>query len=99
MLAERFAPLKHMESFTNEMFNRIIAFQEKEHAAWNTELDYGKRIEGLPLHNLIFSNPDRDPENFGPTIAPYYPLREEMEKLAAYSKQVADDPKGYDWFP
>lgn len=99
MLADRFAPLKNMEDFTNEMFNRIIAFQEKEHAAWNEKLDYAKRIEGLPLHYLIFSNPDRDPSNFGPTIAPYYPLREEMQKIAAYAKQVSALPKGLDWYP
>lgn len=99
MLAERFAPLKNMEDFTNEMFNRIIAFQEKEHAAWNTDLDYGKRIEGLPLHNLIFSNPDRDPATYGPTVAPYYPLRQEMQKIAAYAKQVSAIPKGLDWYP
>ena len=99
MLADRFAPLKQMEDFTNEMFNRIIAFQEKEHAAWNPELDYSKRIEGLPLHNLIFSNPDRDPATFGPTVAPYYPLREEMLKIAAYAKQVSALPKGVDWYP
>ena len=99
MLADRFAPLKNIESFTNEMFNRIIAFQEKEHAAWNSELDFTARIKGLPLHNLIFSNPDRDPMQYGPTIAPYYPLREEMVKLAAYITQVASQPLIYDWYP
>jgi len=99
MLAQRFAPLKNMEKFTDEMFNRVIAFQEKEHSAWNTELEFAKRIEGLPLHNLVFSNPDRDPQKFGPTVAPYYPLREEMEKMAAYTKQLSDNPTGYDWYP
>ncbi|WP_455375810.1 hypothetical protein [Kaarinaea lacus] len=99
MLSERFAPLKNMEQFTDEMFNRIIAFQEKEHAAWNSDMDFAKRIAGLPLHYLIFSNPDRDPTKYGPTIAPYYPLREEMQKIAAYAKQVSGEPKGIDWYP
>ncbi|HEY5602432.1 MAG TPA: hypothetical protein VIM41_04940 [Gammaproteobacteria bacterium] len=99
MLADKFAPLKNMEPFTKDMFNRIIAFQEKDHAAWNETLDFAARIRGLPLHNLIFSNPDRDPKQFGPTVAPYYPLREEMQKLAAYARQAAANPAAYDWFP
>lgn len=99
MLSDRFAPLKNMEKFTDEMFNRIIAFQEKEHAAWNSELEFSKRIAGLPLHYLVFSNPDRDPTKFGPTIAPYYPLREEMQKIASYANQVSSKPEGIDWFP
>lgn len=99
MLADRFAPLKNMESFTNDMFNRIIAFQEKDHPAWNPELDFAARIQGLPLHNLIFSNPDRDPAQYGPTVAPYYPLRADMQKLAAYARQVSSAPVVYDWFP
>ena len=88
-----------METFTNEMFNRIIAFQEKEHAAWNQQLDFATRIEGLPLHNLIFSNPDRDPEKYGPTVAAYYPLHEEMYKLAAYASQISQQPVVIDWYP
>ncbi|WP_455365305.1 hypothetical protein [Kaarinaea lacus] len=99
MLTDKFAPLKNMETFTNDMFNRIIAFQEKDHSAWNTTLDFAARIQGLPLHNLVFSNPDRDPTLYGPTIAAYYPLREEMQKLAAYAKQIAAAPLAYDWFP
>jgi hypothetical protein len=99
MLTDKFAPLKNMDSFTNEMFNRIIAFQEKEHPAWNDALDFDARITGLPLHNLIFSNPDRDPKLFGPTVAAYYPLREEMQKLAAYARQLSATPRVYDWFP
>ena len=99
MLADRFAPLKNMESFTNDMFNRIISFQEKDHPAWNPALDFASRIQGIPLHNLIFSNPDRDPAQYGPTIAPYYPLRHEMQKLAAYARQVSQNPVVYDWFP
>lgn len=99
MLSDRFAALKNMEKFTDEMFNRIIAFQEKEHPAWNSEQEFSKRIAGLPLHYLVFSNPDRDPTKFGPTIAPYYPLREEMQKIASYAKQITSNPEGIDWFP
>lgn len=99
MLADKFAPLKNMEQFTNDMFNRIIAFQEKDHPAWNENLAFSDRIQGLPLHNLIFSNPDRDPNLYGPTIAAYYPIREEMQKLARYAKQVSNNPVVYDWYP
>jgi hypothetical protein len=99
MLADRFAPLKNMERFTNDMFNRIIAFQEKDHPAWNSELDFASRIGGLPLHNLIFSNPDRDPAHYGPTVAPYYPLRRDMQKLAGYARQLSATPVVYDWYP
>ncbi len=99
MLADRFSALKNMEQFTNDMFNRIISFQEKDHPAWNESLPFSTRISGLPLHNLIFSNPDRDPTIHGPTIAPYYPQREEMIKLAGYAKQCSSDPVVYDWFP
>ncbi|KPJ95399.1 MAG: hypothetical protein AMJ55_03880 [Gammaproteobacteria bacterium SG8_15] len=99
MLTDKFAPLKNMDPFTNDMFNRVIAFQEKDHPAWNTALDFATRIQGLPLHNLIFSNPDRDPTKYGPTVAAYYPLREEMQKLAAYAKQLSANPLVYDWYP
>ena len=99
MLADKFAPLREMDQFTNDMFNRIIAFQEKDHPAWSEALDFSVRIRGLPLHNLIFSNPDRDPNLFGPSIAAYYPLREEMLRLAHYIKQVSATPVVYDWFP
>jgi len=99
MLENKFEPLKNMASFTDDMFNRIIAFQEKEHAAWNTALDFDQRIQGLPLHNLIFSNPDRDPQKFATTVAPYYPLRAENQKLARYAKQVAPQPGIIDWYP
>ena len=88
-----------MQHFTDEMFNRIIAFQEKEHPAWHSELDFAKRISGLPLHYLVFSNPDRDPAQFGPTVAPYYPLREEMQKIASYTQQLTSEPGGLDWYP
>jgi hypothetical protein len=99
MLADKFAPLKNMEQFTNDMFNRIIAFQEKEHAAWKESMAFSERIKGLPLHNLIFSNPDRDSNVYGPTIAAYYPLREELQKLSNYAKQVSPNPVVYDWYP
>ncbi|NOZ53534.1 MAG: hypothetical protein GXP08_10405 [Gammaproteobacteria bacterium] len=99
MIDNKFEPLKKMAAFTDDMFNRIIAFQEKEHAAWNTTLDFDKRIEGLPLHNLIFSNPDRDPKKFAATVAAFYPLRVENQKLAAYAKQVAQHPVIIDWYP
>ncbi len=84
-----FEPLRDMGTFTEDMFNRIIAFQEKEHPAWNNSLTFEERIKGLPLHNLIFSNPDRDPTVYGPTVAPYFPLREEIQKIAYYIKQVS----------
>jgi len=80
-----FEPLREMGAFTEDMFNRIIAFQEKEHPAWKTDLPFEQRIAGLPLHNLIFSNPDRDPATSGPTVAAFYPLREELQKIAHYA--------------
>lgn len=94
-----FEALREIGTFTEDMFNRIIAFQEKEHPAWNSELPFAQRIQDLPLHNLIFSNPDRDPEKFGPTIAPFYPLREEIGKIAFYVKQLAEQPLLCDLFP
>jgi hypothetical protein len=89
---ERFLPLRDMQSFTDDMFNRTIAFQEKQHAAWDESLPFAERIEGLPLHYLIFSNPDRDPAKLAPTVAPYYPLREELRTLVYLARQVASDP-------
>ena len=98
-----FEPLRKMNSFTEDMFNRIIAFQEKEHPAWDSALPFEERIKGLPLHNLIFSNPDRDPVKFGPTVAAYYPLREEIRKIACYVDQVAQlddsEPSLCDFYP
>ena len=89
---KRFEPLRQMESFSEDMFNRIISFQEKEHAAWNESLPFTERIKGLPLHYLIFSTPDRDPAVYGPTVAHYYPLHEEIQKIAYYTRQVAKQP-------
>jgi hypothetical protein len=87
-----YEPLREMDKFTEDMFNRIIAFQEHEHPAWNTQLPFAERIKGLPLHYLIFSNPDRDPQRFGPTVAAFYPLREELQKIAAYVRQLGAQP-------
>ena len=87
-----FEPLREMEAFSNEMFTRIVSVQQKEHAAWNTALPFAERIKGLPLFNLIFSNPDRNATTTGPTISHYYPLRAEMRKIAHYVRQVAGQP-------
>lgn len=95
----RFAPLREMESFTDDMFNRILSFQEKNHPAWDEEASFADRIKGLPLHNLIFSCPDRDPEEYGPTVAHYYPIREELRVIAHCAKQVAKDPVVVDMHP
>src|SRR3569623_2108112 len=81
-----------MEAYSEDIFNRIIAFLVRQHPAWISELTFTQRIEGLPLHFLVFSAPDRDPAMFGPTVAPFIPLRAEMRKLAAYARQVADQP-------
>ncbi len=96
---DKFEKLRDMEAFGDDMFNRIFAFQQKLHLAWNTELPFAERIQGLPLHYLVFSNPDRDPSLFGPTIAPYYPLRDEIRTLAHYIKQVAQHPVVCDLHP
>lgn len=89
---DKFEKLHTMESFSEDMFNRIFEFQQQLHPAWNTELSFEQRIKNLPLHNLIFSNPDRDPARFGPTITTYYPLRAEMQKIAGYARAVASQP-------
>lgn len=97
--ATNFEPLRDMEAFTKDMFNRVIDFQEKEHYAWNANLAFGARIKDLPLHNLIFSNPDRDPAKYSATVAPYYPLREEIQKIAFYVAQLAKNPVLCDLYP
>ena len=84
--------LRDMGSFTDAMFNRIIAFQERRHSAWNPALPFAERIKDLPLHYLIFSNADRDPARYRHTVAPYYPLRNEMRRIAGYARLVADKP-------
>lgn len=87
-----FEKLRHMEAFSDAMFNRIISIQEKNHPAWDESQPFAERIKGLPLHALIFSNPDRDPAQFASTIAPFYPLRGEMQQIAHCVKQVAENP-------
>jgi hypothetical protein len=87
-----FEALRDMNTFSEEMFNRIIAFQERQHPAWKSELPFAERIAGLPLHYLVFSNPDRDPAEMGPTVSPIIPLRDEMRRIAAYARQVAEAP-------
>jgi hypothetical protein len=87
-----FEKLRDMDAFSDDMFNRLIAFQEKEHPAWNTARPFAERIRGLPLHALIFSNPDRNPATHAHTIAPFYPLRAELRQIAACARQVANDP-------
>jgi len=87
-----FEILRDMESFTQNMFNGIIGFQEKDHPAWISENSFQKRIKNIPLHYLMFSNADRDPKTHGPTIAHYYPLKFEMAKFADYIKQTTKKP-------
>lgn len=96
---EQFEALRNMGPFTDAMFNHIVAFQEKLHPAWNAALPFAERIKNLPLHALMFSNPDRDPALYGPTVAPYYPLREEMATLAYLARQVAAVPVVLDAHP
>lgn len=91
-----FEPLKKMNSFTEDMFNRIIAFQEKEHPAWIAQLPFEQRIKELPLHYLMFSNGDRDPGIYASTVLPYYPLHHEMLDLVHYMRQVSLQPKVLD---
>ncbi len=86
-----FEILRNMESFTQEMFNNIIAFQEKDHPAWDESLSFEQRIAKLPLHYLLFSNADRNPETHGPTVAHFYPLRREMRLIAHYLDQLGND--------
>lgn len=87
-----FEALHNMEAFSDAMFNRIIAFQERQHPAWNNSLTFAERIKDLPLHYLVFSNPDRDPARFGPTVSPIIPLRDEMRRIATYIRQVSTEP-------
>lgn len=87
-----FEALRDMNTFSEEMFNRIIEFQERQHPAWKSELPFAERIASLPLHYLVFSNPDRDPAKMGPTVSSIIPLRDEMRRIAAYARQVAKAP-------
>jgi hypothetical protein len=96
MMPERFSKLRDMESFTDGLMDRLFAFQEKRHPAWDESQPFTTRMANLSLHNLIFSNPDRDPQQFGPTIAHYYPLREENRALVHYIRHVAEDAQVLD---
>lgn len=91
-LPPEFDKLRQLAAFSEEMFNRIIAFQERLHPAWDPARPFAERIRELPLHALVFSNPDRDPARFAHTVAPFYPLRAELRQIAQCARQVADDP-------
>lgn len=93
----KFEKLREMEAFTVDMFNNIIEFQEKQHPAWNQDAPFENRIQNLPLHALIFSNHDRDPAKFGPTTTHWYPLHAEIQTIARYMQQVAEQPVMCDW--
>ncbi|MDH4274462.1 MAG: hypothetical protein OEW08_05450 [Gammaproteobacteria bacterium] len=92
MSSPNFEILRNMAGFSEAMFNRIVGFQEKDHAAWRADANFAERIRDLPLHALIFSNPDRDPQRHGPTVAHFYPLRDEMYKLGHYLRQLGPRP-------
>jgi len=98
-LPPEFDKLRHMEAFSEAMFNRIIDFQEKQHKAWDESLPFAERIKELPLHALVFNNPDRDPAQYAATVAPYYPLRGELQQIAHIIKQLGDDPQVCDLHP
>jgi len=98
-LPPEFDKLRHMEAFSEAMFNRIIEFQEKQHQAWDEDRPFAERIRGLPLHALVFSNPDRDPAHNAATVAPFYPLRGEMQQLAHIIKQLGDESRVCDLHP
>ncbi|MBL1433283.1 MAG: hypothetical protein COB94_007560 [Gammaproteobacteria bacterium] len=83
-----FERLKQMGPFSDAMLNRIIAFQEKQHPAWDESASFDERIKDLPLHALVFSNPDRNPETHRHTVAPFYPLRSELRRIAAFIKKL-----------
>ena len=87
-----FEKLREMGAFSDAMLNRIISFQEKQHPAWNEAAAFDERIKDLPLHALVFSNPDRNPETHRQTVAPFYPLRGELRRIASLIKQIGDKP-------
>jgi hypothetical protein len=88
----QFRKLQNMEQYSEDMFNRIVEFQERLHPAWNPALPFAQRIAGLPLHALVFSNPDRDPAIHAHTVAAFYPLRAEMLQIAHCARQAAERP-------
>ncbi len=83
-----FEKLKKMGPFSDAMLNRIISFQEKQHPAWDETASFDERIKDLPLHALVFSNPDRNPATHRHTVAPFYPLRSELRRIAAFIKKI-----------
>ena len=98
-LPPEFDKLRHMEVFSEAMFNRIIEFQEKQHKAWDEGQPFAERIRDLPLHALVFSNPDRDPAHNAATVAPFYPLRGEMQQIAHLIKQLGNEAQVCDLHP
>jgi hypothetical protein len=40
-----FEKLRDMDAFSDDMLNRIIAFQEKEHSAWNAARPFAERLQ------------------------------------------------------
>jgi len=98
-LPPEFDKLRHMDVFSEAMFNRIVGFQEREHKAWDETLGFDERIKDIPLHALVFSNPDRDPQTHAATIAPFYPLRGEMQQIAHVIKQLDGEPRVCDLHP
>ena len=78
---QEFEKLRHMETFSDEMFNRIVGFQEREHIAWDSTQSFADRIKDLALHALIFSNPDRDATVHAHTVAPFIPCSRKYSRL------------------
>lgn len=98
-LPPEFDKLRHMDVFSEAMFNRIIEFQERQHKAWDEGSPFAERIRDLPLHALVFSNPDRDPAKHAATIAPFYPLRGEMQQIAHIIRQLGERAQVCDLHP
>ncbi len=98
-LPPEFDKLRHMDTFSEAMFNRIIAIQEREHKAWDESANFAERIKDIPLHALVFSNPDRDPQTHAATIAPFYPLSGELQQIAHVIKQLGDEAGVCDLHP
>lgn len=92
-----FEKLREMDAFSDAMLNRIISFQERQHPAWDENANFAQRIKDLPLHALVFSNPDRNPETHRQTVAPFYPLRAELRRIAGLIKAVSATAKVVDF--
>ena len=80
-------------AYISEMVNRIIAFQNHKHPAWDDSIPFRLRIERLPLYTLEFNNPDRNCLEFGPTISHYAPRKTELRAIALMCKSVGHDPQ------